>query len=324
MAVIDVHTHMMNADWVAALGNRPGYGLTEANGKRMVALNGRPYIPVEEEMLDYDLRIKDMDAAGVDIAIVSLTTPSVYWADQEEASRLARIVNDEMADRQSAFPDRIRYFATLPWQFADAAITELDRAIKNGAVGVFVGATIEGMSLTDPSLEPVWAEIDKRKLPVLLHPGPLPNAEQMNLSQYNLIQVTGFMCDTTIAVSRMIFDGFFDRFPNFKLIVSHVGGTLPYIVGRLDACFADMVPCSEKISTPPSEYMRRIYYDSIGYTPAAIQMCIDVGGIDNIMFGSDYPHLIGHMMPAIERVKALPSRYHAAIFDKNSLRIFGL
>ncbi|MDA0240981.1 MAG: 2-amino-3-carboxymuconate-6-semialdehyde decarboxylase, partial [Proteobacteria bacterium] len=126
MAVIDVHTHMMNADWVAALGKRPGYGLTEANGKRMVALNGRPYIPVEEEMLDYGLRIKDMDIAGVDIAIVSLTTPSVYWADAEEASRLARIVNNEMADRQSAFPDRIRYFATLPWQFADAAIAELD------------------------------------------------------------------------------------------------------------------------------------------------------------------------------------------------------
>ena len=103
-----------------------------------------------------------------------------------------------------------------------------------------------------------------------------------------------------------------------------MGGTLPYIAGRLDACYEFMEPCRENISERPSEYLRRIAYDSIGYTKEAIALCIQVGGLDNVMFGSDYPHLIGHMGPAIERVKALAPETHAPIFDKNALRIFGL
>ena len=324
MAIIDIHTHMMNEAWVAAIGGHPGYGLTEAGGKKMIALNGRPYMPVEDAMLDYRRRIADMDAAGVDVAIVSLTTPSVYWADAALAATLARNVNDDMADRQAAWPDRIRFLATLPWQHGSAAIAELDYAVKRGAVGVFVGANIEGLSLTDASLATVWAEIDRRSLPVLLHPAPLPVAESMDLIQYNLVQAVGFMCDTTIAVARMIFDGFFDTYPNLKLIAAHVGGTLPYIAGRLDACYEFMEPCREHISERPSEYLRRIAYDSIGYTKEAIALCIQVGGLDNVMFGSDYPHLIGHMGPAIERVKALAPETHAPILDKNALRIFGL
>ena len=122
----------------------------------------------------------------------------------------------------------------------------------------------------------------------------------------------------------MIYDGFFDRYPNLRLIAAHVGGTLPYIVGRMDACYKDMPPCSENISEPPSEYMRRIFYDSIGFTPEAIQMCLNVGGENRMMFGSDYPHLIGHMEPAQERVKSLPAKYHAPIFDKTAIDVFGL
>ncbi len=324
MAIIDIHTHMMHPAWVAAIGNHPGYGLSETAGKKMIALNGRPYMPVEAEMLDYGRRIADMDKAGVDVAIVSLTTPSVYWAEAEMAAKLARTANDDMAEQQAAWTDRIRFLATLPWQYPDAALAELDHAAGLGAAGIFVGANIEGLSLTDPALVPIWAEIDKRALPVLLHPAPLPVTESMNLIQYNLVQAVGFMCDTTIAIARMIFDGFFERYPNLKLIAAHVGGTLPFIVGRLDACYEYMEPCREHISSPPSEYLRRIYYDCIGYTKEAVELCIQVGGAENVMFGSDYPHLIGHMGPAIERVRALAPELHAPIFDNNARRIFGL
>ena len=150
MAVIDVHTHMMSSVWVEAIGKDETYGLTEVNGKRMIALGGRPYMPVEDEMLDYDRRIKDMDAAGVDLAIISLTTPSVYWADQAEAARLSRTVNDEMADRQRAFPDRLRFFATLPWQYPEEAVMELVRTLElqtqlttTRRVNGLVGSTID-------------------------------------------------------------------------------------------------------------------------------------------------------------------------------------
>ena len=324
MTCIDVHTHMMNSNWGEAISNSRIYGSVDVNGKKMIALGGRPYIPVEPEMLNYQKRIDDMDSAGVDLSIISLTTPSVYWADLPEAVRLSKTVNEEMAEQQQKFPDRIRFLATLPWQFSDAAINELSNALGLGAAGVFVGSNIEGKVLTESSFAPIRSEIDRRSLPVLLHPSPPHDSAQSELVDYNLIQSVGFMCDTTIAISRMIFDGFFERYPNLKLIAAHVGGTLPFIVGRLDACFEFMAPCREKISKPPSEYLKHIYYDSIGFTPNAIQMCLDVAGSDHVMFGSDYPHLIGHMDAAKKRVKQLPPQYHGKIFEKTAISVFNL
>ena len=324
MEVIDIHTHMMGSTWVDAITSHKRYGSAEFNGKKMIALGGKPYIPIEDEMLDYEKRIKDMDAAGVDLAIVSLTTPSVYWADKELAVKLSVSINDEMAEQQRIYPDRLRFFATLPWQFPDEAILELDRALMAGAVGIFVGANIEGASLTDPLFETVWRRIDEKSLPVLVHPGPLPVDAEMNLSQYNLMQSVGFMCDTTISISRMIFDGFFDRYQGLKIIVSHVGGTLPYIVGRLDACYEFMAPCRENINQKPSEYLRMMYYDSLGFTPDAIRLCLEVGGSEHVMYGSDYPHLIGQMDLAKERVNKLPSKFHKSIFNNAARTIFSL
>ena len=324
MVCIDIHTHMMNRQWITAISNNKKYGQDKVGENSMIALAGRPYMPIEDEMLDYEKRIIDMDLAGVDIAIISLTTPSVYWANKSQAINLSKIINDEMAAKQSLFPDRIRFFATLPWQYPKEALKELSRAVDLGAIGVFVGATIEGLPLIDKSLAIIWRKIDELALPVLLHPGPPTNDLRKNIEQYNLIQSVGFMCDTTIAVTSMIFDGFFDRYSNLKLIAAHVGGTLPYISGRLDACYNFMSPCREKISVRPTEYLRHIYYDSIGFSTQAIQMCIDVGGSNHVMFGSDYPHLIGHMQPAKDRVKALPNRYHEGIFNRTAINVFRL
>ena len=324
MPCIDVHTHMMNSSWVKSIGRSPKYGSVTVNGNPMIALGGRPYMPVEPEMLNYQKRIDDMNLAGVDLAIVSLSTPSVYWADEHEASRLSQIINKEMSEQQKLFPDRIRFLATLPWQHPNEAKQQLSNAIELGAVGVFVGTNIEGIALTDDTLAPIWSEINKLSLPVLLHPSPPADSIQSKLGDYNLIQSVGFVCDTSIAVSRMIFDGFFDRYPDLKLIAAHVGGTLPFIAGRLDACYDFMAPCRQKISRHPSEYLQHIYYDSLGFTPAAIKMCLDVGGSDHVMFGSDYPHLIGHMDTAQKRVKSLPQNYHKRIFEKTAIKVFNL
>jgi aminocarboxymuconate-semialdehyde decarboxylase len=315
---------MMSSSWVDAIGKSKKYGRIKVKNKNMIALAGMPYMPIEHEMLDYERRIEDMDRAGVDIAIISLTTPSVYWANKAEAAKLSAIINSEMADQQRIFPDRLRFFATLPWQYPEEAIREIDNALKLGAIGVFVGANLEGMALTDVSLGPVWSKIDSLSLPVLVHPTVPIGAVKDNLSQFNLIQSVGFMCDTSVAIARMIFDGFFDSYPNLKLIAAHVGGTLPFISGRLDACYDFMAPCREKISVKPSEYLRHIYYDSLGFTTSAIQMCLDVGGADHVMYGSDYPHLIGHMVSSKDRVSALATRYHKGIFGKTAIKVFNL
>ena len=324
MTCIDIHTHMFNTSWIKAISKNLKYGTTEVKGNPMIALAGRPYMPIEREMLDYEQRIKDMNSAGVDVAIVSLTTPSVYWAEKSEAITLSKIINEEMAEQQRIFPDRIRFLATIPWQYPKEAKLELNAALSLGAVGVFVGSNIEGTPLTDPKFATIWEEINRLSLPILLHPSPPANTVESELGDYNLIQSVGFVCDTSIAISRMIFDGFFDRYAKLKLIAAHVGGTLPFIAGRLDACYDFMAPCREKISSRPTEYLKHIYYDSLGFTPSAIQMCIEVGGENHVMFGSDYPHLIGQMDKSIERVKALSKSRQKRIFATTSLKVFNL
>jgi len=142
--------------------------------------------------------------------------------------------------------------------------------------------------------------------------------------KYNLIASVGFMFDTSLAVSRMIFDGFFDRYPSLKLIASHGGGTLPYIAGRLDICFDNMPACREKISQKPSAYLKRIYYDSVVFQQESLELAIKVGGEDKVLYGSDFPHNIGDMKGCLARVDALAAAQRDAVRGGNAMRIFRL
>ena len=183
---------------------------------------------------DYEERIRAMDAAGIDVSIVSLTCPNVYWGGEDISSEAARESNATMAEAQRTYGDRIRWFTSLPWEYPGRAIDELSRSCDAGAVGVMVIANIAGRSLTEPAFEPIWSEIDRRALPVLVHPGEPPGTDLMDMRKYDLSWLVGFMFDTTLAIERMIFDGFLDRYPNLKLIAAHGGGALPYLVGRME------------------------------------------------------------------------------------------
>ena len=326
MTVIDVHTHQLHQDWVDTIAEHGGrYSIGEVmGGQTAVSLDGSPFMTHTLPMFDLALRIEEMDAAGVDVAIISLTAPSVYWGSESVSSRLATVMNDHWAAAQTAYPDRIRWFASLPWQYPDAALAELQRADAAGAVGVFVCANIgASMHLTDPTLDNVWSEIEARDLPVLVHPTTPLGMNEMDMRQYNLVASVGFMFDTTLCVTRMILDGFLDRHPALKLIACHAGGTLPYLAGRLDICFDNMPACREKISTRPSEYLKnRIYYDTVTFAEEALATCIAVGGPERVLYGSDYPHNIGDMQGCLSRVDALPEDQKHAVRGANAKRIF--
>ena len=322
--VIDVHTHMLNDQWLQTILAHGGrYSMVEKHGLRIFQLDGAPFMTLMEPMFDYAMRIEDMDQAGVDMAVVSLTCPSVYWGGEEVSHSTARMMNDDMAQQQKDYPDRIRWFATLPWQYPERALEEFARAEKLGAAGVFVAANVDGMSLTDVSLAPVWAAIDEKKMPVLVHPTLPPGVGEMDMQRFNLVPSVGFMFDTTMAVARMIYSGFFDQYQKLKIIACHAGGALPYLIGRLDFCHQNMPACREIINDPPSAYIDRIYFDSVTFTQEALELCVNVCGTDNILFGSDYPHNIGDMKGCLERVNALPADQKAAARGKNAIRIFG-
>ncbi len=322
--VIDVHTHMLNDRWLSSILEHGGrYSLKELGGQRVIHYDDAPFMTLMDPMFDYAQRITDMDKAGVDIAIVSLTCPSVYWGGEEVSTATAQMMNDDMSDQQSTYPDRIRWFATLPWQYPEKAIAELERASEKGAAGVFVSASITGMSLTNPAIASIWDAIDQRELPVLVHPGAPPGVAEMDMVKYNLAFSVGFMFDTTLAISRMIFDGFFDRYQKVKIIACHAGGTLPYIVGRLDQAFDKMPPCREVISERPSTYFDRLYFDSIAYTQEALELCLHVSGSDRLLYGSDYPHNVGDMPGNLARVDTLAPDIAKKVRGKNAIQLFG-
>lgn len=327
MTVIDIHTHMLNGDWLELLRKHgaPRYEVRKSlDAPKGIFLDGAPFMTPMPGHFDYDQRIKRMDEAHVDLAIISLTCPNVYWGGEEFSLKAAQIVNDDMARAQQAHPSRIRWMASLPWEYPARAVEELKRAHAMGAVGVIVLANVVGTSLTDACFAPVWKAIDDLSLPVLVHPTAPPGAPQMDLRAYNLIASIGFMFDSSLCVARMMFDGFFELYPHLKLIVPHAGGALPYLVGRLDQCFDHMNACRTKTDTSPSEFMRRIYYDTVVYRQDALEMCIAVGGADHVLYGSDYPHNIGDMKGCLARVDHLPSQQRQAVRAGNAAQIFRL
>ena len=139
-------------------------------------------------------------------------------------------------------------------------------------------ANVAGRSLTDPLFAPIWAEIDRRALPVLVHPTDPPGVDMMDMTKFDLSWSVGFMFDTTLAITRMIFDGFFDRYPNLKLIASHGGGTLPYLVGRFEKGDEVELPQRRQMKRKPTDYLRHIYYDCITYDLRPLQYLISVVG----------------------------------------------
>lgn len=223
-----------------------------------------------------------MDRHGIDISIVSLTCPNVYWGDEATSAPAARESNDAMQAAQARWPDRIRWFTSLPWEHPEAA------------------------------------------MPVLLHPTVPQGAEAMGIAPHNLFWSVGFTYDTTLAVAKMIFSGFFDRHPNLKLIASHGGGMLPYLVGRFE--MGDRVEFDHlrEMKRKPTDYLRHIHYDSITYDLAPLRYLIEVAGASQVMLGTDWPHRVHEADVAVSRLDALPAAQRDAIRGGNAARVFGL
>ena len=203
MPVIDVHTHMFTHRFMELLKAKGGiYNLqTRPDGQIEIYRHDTPVAIPQRGHFDYELRLRDMDAGRIDIAIVSLTCPNVYWGTEDVSCEAARESNASMAEAQQRWPDRIRWFASLPWEHPRRAVDELKRSCDAGAAGVMVLANIAGRSLTDPLFAPVWQEIDRHALPVLVHPTDLPGIDAMDMKQYDLPWSVGFIADTTSRTS---------------------------------------------------------------------------------------------------------------------------
>jgi aminocarboxymuconate-semialdehyde decarboxylase len=330
MALIDVHTHILSrayVDLLARYGAHRYQLAPDAEGRTVVMRGGARFMTLTEPMFSPELRLSAMDEAGVGMALLSYTCPNCYWAQGPAADEVARVMNDHLAEVCARWPTRLRGLASVPLQDVDRALKEMERAIDRlGMVGLIVLANVNDVLLDDARFEPFWAALNERRLPVLLHPTTPPGVESMGMDQYGLIPSVGFMIDTTLAVSRMVYAGVFERYPDWPLIVSHAGATLPFIVGRLDQCWRFIPDARTRIPKPPSEYLRRLYYDSVCYDVSALALTYRLAGPERLLYGSDYPHNIGDMPGCAARIDALDisATEKEMIRSGNARRIFGL
>lgn len=247
------------------------------------------------KFIDLDERFAEMDRARVDVHVLSLSQPMVYWADGDLSHRLARAWNDAASAAHLMHPERIFAFMTLPMLDRDRALDELRRAAKlPGMRGVYLGTNIDGRDLDDPLFAPIFAQIEQLDLPVFLHPIQPTGGKRLDF--FLMHNALGFPFDTAIAACHLIFGGVLDRHPRLKVNLPHAGGVLPILIGRIDHAYR-ISGAAKRIAHPPSVYLKRFTYDTITHSKPILEWVISQVGISRIMLGSDYCFPMGTDQP---------------------------
>ena len=315
---LDLHTHYYPEtffDRIRELSSEFTFA-TDPTGRTIIQRRGARFFGITPPMTDPDKRLEDMDRVGIDVEVVSLSTPNVFFAPPERQLEVARGVNDSYAELVTRHPKRFKAFASIPMDSPDDALTELERALDELRLnGVVLLSNVNGRSLIDPLYRPFFEEANRRSLCIFLHP-MLP-ASPEPYRNYVLGPIVGFPADTTLAVAEMCYHGVFRELPDIRWIAGHAGGAIPWLMERLDNGYRDFAECREHIDELPSHYLKKLYYDTVTFSPHTLRMLRDVVGTDHMVMGSDYPHLLGSIDRAVSSVEAL------AIPEVEKDRIFG-
>lgn len=292
---IDIHAHYVPPQLLSAIADRGaacGVRLIPSSDGKPPALGFdygfkvRPFFPQLVEPAAQ--RRASLDRQGIDRQLVA-TWPDIYGYGLGKDACLAwhRMLNDTLAEWCADNADRFSFVASVPLVDAADAAAELDRVVTLGAVAVMVSANIEGVNIGELPLDPFWAKAEALGVPVILHPvlvGPAPRA-----AKFALTQIAQYTFDTTLGVGSILFTGVFDRFPALSLVLSHGGGTFPYLLGRFDVMHErmDKVGQGDVAAAFPSAYAARIGYDSIVHAPKALRFLADTVGIAQVALGTD-------------------------------------
>ena len=321
---LDRHTHFYTQGFFQKIRETGGdfSFTTDPNGRPIITYNGARFFGVQPAMTDVSKRLEDMDRVGIDVEVVSLSTPNVFFADAKGQPDVAKMMNDAYAELIAKHPKRFKAFASIQMDAPDAALKELNRAINSLKLnGVILLSNIRGAALTDKRYRPFFEEANRMRLCIVLHPMLPANAEPFK--EYVLGPIIGFPFDTTLAVARMCFDGMLKDFPDIKWIIGHAGGAVPFLMERMDSGYRDFAETKVKLDQLPSFYLKRLYYDTVTFSPHNLNMLRDMVGADHMLMGSDYPHLLGSIEKSISSIEslAIPQAEKQRILGGNALSI---
>ncbi|MDW8024218.1 MAG: amidohydrolase family protein [Nitrososphaerota archaeon] len=327
--IVDIHTHIIVKEAFKEVKQKFPHVQTpkivkDAKDEEYLLINGEATGPIIRSLYTAEERIKDMNAEGIDIQVLSVVPFTFFYnLDSKTASAIARAQNIALSKLAEKYPKRFVGLATVPLQDVDATIEELEYAVKNlGLKGVEVGTNFMDKNLDSLELWPFYEKVQELDVPILVHPINPAGAER--LRKYYLTNFVGFPFETAITIASLIFSGVLERFPKLKFCFVHAGGFMPYQIGRLDHGYKVRPEAKGSISKMPSEYFKMMYFDTTAHYEAALRYLITVVGCKNVLMGSDYPYDMGDPHPAstVKNLGWLSEEDKENVLGRNASRIF--
>ena len=319
---IDCQSHMYPEVVLDYMETRTKPPLVYRRGDERYTLVGQWHRRVRAKHTDVGAKLADMDRVGIATTVLTINDPGPE-SFGEDGLKMARMANDFLGETARAHPGRFIPLAFLPLQDMEASLKELDRCVNQlGARGIQLYSNLNGQFPDEPQFRPLFRRAEEMGLPLFLHPADPVTFEATK--GRNLIAGLGLMFDTTIALARMILAGLLEQHPKLKLVCPHVGGTLPYLIGRLDHQTQVLKRGAENIKKPPSEYLKQVYLDVVTPLPLAIKFAYDMVGPDKLLYGSDHPWVDPALIMSSVKSLGLPAEDERKIFRDNAVKLFGL
>lgn len=280
---------------------------------------------LRDKFEDVNVRLGDMERAGIDTQVVSGASPTCEVFPREMGARLARINNDSIAKTVASNPDHFQGLAMLPLQDVEASLTEFDRVVALGLKGLTIYSNVKGNRIDNEEFWPIYERAEKLRAPLFLHPTVPVNPEAYaDFAMWG--PVLGFGVDAETAALRMIMSGIFERFPRLRIVLGHLGETIPFFLRRIDFVYLRTPDALPRIRKRPSEYfLENFYVDTAGvFHEPALQCTYETVGQDRILFATDYPLEDGSRGKAFVDNAQIPEMGKARILGANAAELLGI
>ncbi|QJP16586.1 amidohydrolase [Starkeya sp. ORNL1] len=326
---VDIHAHVGVPEAAAFIQPHldvSTIAMAKYSNEETRAVNQRQDQDRATAMVDIDDRMKVLDKLGIDIQVVAPPPFQCYYTvDPEYAVPASRMVNDGVAAFVAKRPDRLAGLGTVALHDPASAVSELERAVKElGLKGVQLLTNVDGRELSSPEFEPVFAKAEELGALIMIHPNGFTGGERF--TRFYFSNVIGNPLETTVALHYLIFDGVLERHPKLKLLAVHGGGFLPAYSGRIDHAWGARKDSNGSLPRPPSEYLRRVYFDTVVFTPHQLKYLVETYGADKIVLGTDYPFDMAEYDPVghVLSVEGFSDEVRAKIAGGTAKALLGL
>ncbi len=325
---IDLHSHVIPQRFVDAVQARPSVlqaQVEQSDGKRRIVHDQGYAYPLFDEFVSVDAKLEAMDRKGLDMSVLSPAPPTfTYWADQALATEVVQTVNDGVAEMVAQQPDRLRGMGILPMQHPEAAVTELERIVReHGFKAIEIGTSIENERLSSDRLRPILQKAQELNVYIQTHPYYI--GTKPGLEDYYLTNLFGNPYETALMAADLMLSGTLDALPGLRVGLVHGGGFLPYQIGRLVHGHQARTETRANTATSPLDLLRRFYIDTLLFEPKAIRFLVDLVGADRVFLATDAPFDMGDETPVdmIRSVDGITDEDKRMILGGTALSVLG-